>query len=372
MKKFVALLVVLLCLLMGSALALEDNIKISGTSVTPSATPQYFQLTMTGNLMDGSASNYNVKVEKGPSLIAITFKDVYVGSIQSADIVNYNGPSSVVIAGEGLNTLVHTDGKYNVIAVNNSLSLKGSFEAIYTYGAAAICSSDGSVSIEANIQNLGSEQTGSGVIAKDVIDVSGHIGKIQAKQDALYGMGGLEIDQKGRIDEIQVGQTAIEAKSVRINGSIGKIQAGNFAIYVNTGDIVINGPIGETVVTGLVDEGAIGGIHTHYGKLTINNSVGPINVSGSTNGFEKAVTTRDGIELGEGISLLLPKNGGILYSNSRYVVCDENGNATLIAQFGKPAAPATGDSMNIVLWASLLTLSLIGIAVLSRRAKREY
>lgn len=375
MKKFVALLVVLLCLLMGSALALEDNIKISGTSVTPSATPQYFQLTMTGNLMDGSASNYNVKVEKGPSLIAITFKDVYVGSIQSADIVNYNGPSSVVIAGEGLNTLVHTDGKYNVIAVNNSLSLKGSFEAIYTYGAAAICSSDGSVSIEANIQNLGSEQTGSGVIAKDVIDVSGHIGKIQAKQDALYGMGGLEIDQKGRIDEIQVGQTAIEAKSVRINGSIGKIQAGNFAIYVNTGDIVINGPIGETVVTGLVDEGAIGGIHTHYGKLTINNSVGPISVSGNSDILSAVFAHNSkGIELGEGISLLAPKDGRIADVDGYSAVLNPNGTVSHTAQFGTPVpeAPATGDSMNLVLWASLLTLSMIGIAVLTKKAKKTY
>lgn len=84
--------------------------------------------------------------------------------------------------------------------------------------------------------------------------------------------------------------------------------------------------------------------------------------------------------LGSGVYIALPENGKIatkkLFTNDTYytvVPSGEDTDATNV-QFvkGAASAPATGDSMNIVLWASLLTLSLVGIAVFTRRAKREY
>lgn len=70
--------------------------------------------------------------------------------------------------------------------------------------------------------------------------------------------------------------------------------------------------------------------------------------------------------------MLAPKNGRIADVNWYNTVLNPNGTVSHSAQFGKiaTAAPATGDGMNLVLWASLLTLSLIGTAVFTRRAKK--
>lgn len=322
MKKFVASLVVLLCLLFGSALAAEGRIVICGTTCTVNETPSYLKVSGSGAVSEGTASSYNVKLQMQNGVMVVTFKNVniqYNGKILYP--TEYSSTMPLTIVGEGKNTLKSTADAQSTLSWFKDMELKGSFDTIT--GLDAVIYGDGNILISANIQSLGGSESHSAVYSTGDMTISGNIGRIQSGQNGLLAQEG----------------------DIQIDGTIGRIDYG---------------------------EGFMGICCLMNGKLTINNSVGPINVSGSTNGFEKAVTTRDGIELGEGISLLLPKNGGILYSNSRYVVCDENGNATLIAQFGKPAAPATGDSMNIVLWASLLTLSLIGIAVLSRRAKREY
>lgn len=302
------------------------------------ATPSYLKVSEAGVPANGSASNYNVKYQLQNGGIVVTFKNANIQS--SAGILlngNYSVPLTVI--GEGKNTLKSTGSGNNTLQSYNDMELKGSFDTIAAYENATgkvatgvAIFSKGNIRMNANIQNLGQPESRVAMLSDyGGITISGNIGQIRSYQKGMTAEGDIQID-----------------------GTIGRVNV--------TSD---TGPLDVT--------SDFCGIVSNRHKLIINNSVGPIELTGRRGGG-KAALGYTGIELGEGISLLLPKNGAILYSNYRYVVCDENGYISRVAQFVKAAAsaPATGDSMNIVLWASLLTLSLIGIAVLSRRAKREY
>lgn len=319
MKKIVALLVALLWLLLGSALAEETSIVICNETIAVSETPKYLNVSETGSVNPGTESNYNVKLQLQNGTTVVTFKNANI-QYNGGNILSYAGSSApLTIIGEGKNTLKSTRDGWITLNSMSNMELKGSFDTITGMDTVIFSSND--ITINANIQNLGQPES----------------------HAAIQSIGG----------------------RITIGGNIGRIQTSQGGLLAQKGDITINGTIGQ------IDYGeGHRGIWLQNGKLFINNSVGPIRASGSE---VMAVQSLGGIELGAGISLLLPKNGKIDQDQFEvYRVYDENGNISSIAQFGKAAAPATGDGMNLTLWASLLTVSLIGIAVLSRKAKREY
>lgn len=335
MKKWLALLVVLLCLLAGSALA-EDTVNICGTEYSVTTTPRYF--CVVGQLpveTGANENNYNLKLvlEKGIPTITLRNAEIKVPSDKSAV---FSTDSSLVIRGEGVNHLEATATNAVSIRTDGNCTFEGQIESIRNNGGKNIYV-DGNCTVASGAK-IGAINGGS--------------------SSELYIVGQLTIDGTvGSIGEGKVEKAIWSKGNVVINGSIGEIQAGEFGIDSD-------------------------------GKVSINNSVGPISVSGSseTKLAVRAKTAADGIVLGKGVSMVEPKNGSIRPMNNGYTaVYNEKDEPSAKAQFVKAPAstvppaptvassvPKTGDDMNLVLWAMLLMLSVTGIAAFSRKAKKSY
>lgn len=358
MKKFVALLVALLCLLMGSALAAKKYSVELGKdvlSVSEDAPIAYAKAVNSGDVTDvniGTAKDHNIKLELRNGELILTFKNVDFKS-KAYGIVPPKGVP-LTLRGVGTNSIYTA---YESVYGNSKLTIEGSFESIFSQHS-----------------GIGVIYIGSGGTQPSVIVAKGaHIGDISSDSGngggiAVSGASSIGIVMNGRIDSIGGNGKPNSGLScftgVQVNGSIGSIKAYNNGIVASGGPVQINGSVGEI-------DSLVYGIYSG-GEVKINAPLGPISV-GNPYTMPATVFAKSGITLGSGVRMdgeiaKLRNEDGEYYS----IVRSGDTVPCLDVQFVKAAAPATGDGMNIALWASLLTVSLIGIAVLSRKAKREY
>lgn len=129
-----ALLLALLLLLVGTALA-DVTVKILGVEYSAGTEAKYWLVDNTTDssqstlITDGaSESNYNIKLVLGADNIPhLTLKNANLTSPESC-ICTFN--SSIVITGEGSNTLQSTSSSTPAIYVNGNCTMKGRFESI--------------------------------------------------------------------------------------------------------------------------------------------------------------------------------------------------------------------------------------------------
>lgn len=385
MKKWLVVLCLMLALLMGSALAdTTYTVTITGVDFQVSANipVAYAEATTSGDstvISPSDASNYNIKLELSGNKLTLTLNNATLKSSVEATI-SYSGDLPLTIYGIGTNVIENSSSEESAAAIycNNLLTLDGSFQSIL---------GKGNYGILANAFNYTQE-------SRLVIAKGAHIGDISGKSTAI-DVGSPKVPISGRPNILIEGQIDSIGKnvkpeggicseySVEITGSIGAIDATRTGIRTlrESGNIQIDGTIGNITVSNT--EGAsVAGIYTPA-KIIINNSVGPIIASFepiNTYSSVQSIYAEKGIVLGSGVYIALPENGKIAtkktFVNETYYTVVSSGEDTTATnvQFvkGAASAPETGDSMNLVLWASLLTLSLVGIAVFTRRAKREY
>lgn len=347
MKKIVASLVVLLCLLFGSALA-EDVVNICGTEYSVTTTPRYFLVAMGSEPVEtgANASNYNLKLVLENGVPTITLRNAYIETYSGAV---FSTESSLVIRGVGDNRLQTQAVGYVSIRTGGDFTFEGQISGI--------------------LNNRGKNIyiDGNCTVAKGA-----NIGLIEGPNSfEMYIEGQLRVDGKiGSIGNGDANECIFARKGLLLNGSIGEINCKQTGIIAN-GDVVLNGSLGDINVKNTAE--AVGdacGITT-YSKLIVNHSTGLISVNNELPNLG-AVQASKGIELGSGVRILQPKNGRFGSDAGATVVMDADGFISPVAQFGKAAEPApeTGDGMNIALWASLLTISMIGIAILSKKSKK--
>lgn len=354
MKKIAVVLLALL-LLLGSAYA--ERVQVCGVAldVSESSPVAYANATtpsggMTDVAIVAAGQEHNITLERTNGELTLTLNNVTLKS--AADAIY--AESTLIIYGEGANVIESTGG--SAIFCYNQLTLDGQFDSILGRGQQGIRATDKLV------------------IAKDA-----RIGDISGQERAIYGSQ-VSILIEGRIDSIGKnlkpwhGINAAVGNDVKITGHIGSIDASRCGIFANShggsGDIRIDGTVGEIAVSNS-DKDQAYGIYAG-GTLFVNNSVGPITVS-SDSEIKASIHAGSGITLGSGVHIALPKNGEIAKLKSPYSVVSpgEETPATKVQFVKTHALPQTGDSSNLALWAALTAISVLGIAAVSRRAKKS-
>lgn len=134
MKKWIAILVALLCLMAGSALA-EDKIKICGTEYHVTTTPHYFRVVSQLPVEEGAnESNYNLKLvlEKGTPTITLRNAEIIAPSTSETNV--FYTDSSLVIRGEGKNRLEATATGAVSIRTGGDCTFEGQIDSILCNG----------------------------------------------------------------------------------------------------------------------------------------------------------------------------------------------------------------------------------------------
>lgn len=184
------------------------------------------------------------------------------------------------------------------------------------------------------------------------------------------------IDQLGN-EFTDWGIFATDSFTLSSTGRIHHIIANSCGIFSQKLGITIDGIIGDISISGTLrsNQGILS-----QGFITINNAVGPITVAGTN--YSIAVEARNGITLGDGIELLSPAGATLGSPGELFCIMDKNGEPSAKAQFGRPApttaptvpvvpdVPATGDGMNLPLLTAMAMLSLLGVTLLWRKARR--
>lgn len=350
MKKWIALLVALLCLLAGSALAEDVTVNICGKLYTVTTTPQYFlvdsdyQPTTTG----ANETNYNLKLVLENGVPTITLKDA---TIKALDAV-FSTKSSLVIQGEGTNRL-ESKGKFCInvsgdctiasgakissisgasffdLYIGNKLTIDGEIGSIGNESERAITAitvfnntAEGFI-LNGSIGSITAKNYGINVMNNGNATISGSIGSLSIKSSdgkgiaAIYAKNDVRITSTGRIGTLEVGTQAtkgdtfaggIVSESIQIDGTIKEIQSETYGLNLKSSrnKITINGTIGEV-------NAKESGIFSEGGEVCINNSVGPIKVS--KDGLSAVIVKKGGSEalvLGDGVSMIKPENGAFL------------------------------------------------------------
>lgn len=351
MKKWIALLVALLCLLAGSALAEDVTVNICGKPYTVTTMPQYFLVGSDDYQPTTGASetNYNLKLVLENGVPTITLKNATIKAPEGVDAVFFT-ESSLVIQGEGTNRLeskgdycIRVDGDCTIASGAKISSISGASSSDLYIG--------NKLTIDGEIGSIGNENERATTAIRvlngnaEGFFLNGRIGSITAKNYGINVMGKAEISgsieslsikysdgkgtaaisanddvlitSTGRIGTLEVGTKTtngdasvggIVSKSIQIDGTIGTIQSGTYGLNLKSdrNKITINGTIGEV-------NAKESGIFSEGGRVYINNSVGPIKVS--EYGLSAVMVkkgTSDALVLGDGVSMIKPENGAFL------------------------------------------------------------